>query len=158
MSRNSGVVPITRPMVAEACRHCAMTLFTTCPGATPEASGTEPSASACTSEWVSSVRCVAVAVPPLPFGNTIKVLPPSWSMEASTDCCEPVPIATNVMTAATPIAIPRIVSAERVFFATMLSTANRKLSCRRRFRVSCRRGRILMAYRVAGELPAGSPS
>jgi hypothetical protein len=55
------------------------------------------------------------------------VFEPSRSIEACTAACEPVPTAINVITDATPITIPKIVSAARILFATIPPHAKRKV-------------------------------
>ena len=75
---------------------------------------------------------VEVAAPPPPNGpakpparppaavevdDTVNVLAPSPLMESATALLEPVPTATRMITAATPIMIPRVVRADRVLLA-----------------------------------------
>ena len=62
--------------------------------------------------------------PPPPLGETVRVLLPSWLIESCTLLLDPVPTATRMMTAATPIMMPRVVSAERTLLAVTPRQAN----------------------------------
>ncbi len=59
---------------------------------------------------------------------TVSVLAPSWAMFFWIDCEEPSPTATSRITAATPIRMPSVVSAERILLAASPRTANRTIS------------------------------
>ena len=58
----------------------------------------------------------------------VRVLLPSELIDFWTVALDPVPTATRMMTAATPMRIPDIVSSERSLFASTPRTANRALS------------------------------
>ncbi len=59
---------------------------------------------------------------------TVSVLLPRRLIEASTLALEPVPTATRMITAATPMRMPSVVSADRSLFEVTPSTANLALS------------------------------
>src|ERR1700691_1047234 len=66
--------------------------------------------------------------PNLPVLNTVKVLVPRASMRASTAREEPVPTATKMITADTPISTPSIVSKERNLLDVTPPSAIRTMS------------------------------
>ena len=65
------------------------------------------------------------APPPPELAVIVSVLLPSELIESWTALLEPVPTATRMMTAATPIRMPSVVSADRVLFAVTPCQANR---------------------------------
>jgi hypothetical protein len=66
--------------------------------------------------------------PPRPALITVMVLVPSASIRWLIACAEPLPTATSRITAATPIRMPSMVSAERSLFADSPRNANRTTS------------------------------
>ena len=66
--------------------------------------------------------------PAVEVEDTVNVLLPRLLIEASTAALEPVPTATRMITAATPIRMPSVVRADRSLFEVTPSTANLALS------------------------------
>ena len=80
--------------------------------------------------------CVKLTPPPPPppgpkrppWGCTSRTLEPSALMRSWTASLEPLPTATRMITAATPIVMPRIVRPERSLFAATPASAIRRIS------------------------------
>jgi len=151
ISRYAGVDPVNVPTVCAAPAYAATTPLAETTGATPSTSGARVASVRARASSIVSWRALvfvpvvvplvpppssaakAAAPPPRPppvveVDEMVSVLLPSRLIEAATLALDPVPTATRMITAATPMRMPRVVSAERSLFEVTPSTANRELS------------------------------